>query len=103
MSSKRMYSKRMWLNREDSVSTGSVVAYRGEMIFEDNEKKKVAFLEVADCHNKIRLHVTPTDTMDDFIVKMETLRDFINDYVVYLRSEEKEEEDRFVSVSETIS
>ena len=86
-----MYSKRQWLNKDESPSTGSVVAYRGEMVFE-NGRHKTAFLEISDCSKKVRLHVSPMDKMDDFIIKMEKLRDFIDDFVVYLKTEENEDD-----------
>lgn len=81
-----MYSKRLWLNNEDSPQTGSVVAYRGKMMF-GGDIKMTAFLEISDCHNKSRLHVSPMDTMQDYIIKMEKLRDFVSDYIDYLKSE----------------
>jgi hypothetical protein len=83
-----MYSKRLWLNDTDSPSTGSVVAYRGNMVFGD-ETKMTAFLEISDCHNKARLHVSPMDTMQEYIIKMERLRDFISDYIDYLKKEKQ--------------
>jgi len=83
------YAKRLWLNKESSPSTGSVAAYRGEMMFGDNLKRQTAFLELADCHGKIRLHVSPMDTMEEFIVKMEKLRDFVDDFITYLDKEQE--------------
>lgn len=83
------YSKRMWLNREDSPSTGSVAAYRGSMPV-GSGTRRTAFLEVADCHGKVRLHVTPMDTMNDFISKMEALRDFIDQFVTFLKDEQQQ-------------
>lgn len=82
------YSKRVWLNKNDSPSTGSVVAYRGPRRFNgDEEPVKVAFLEVSDCHSKARLHVSPDDTMQEFVEKMELLRDTVSDFIDYLKSE----------------
>jgi hypothetical protein len=84
------YSKRLWLNKESSPSTGSVAAYRGKMMFGDGLERKTAFLEIADCHNKVRLHVSPMDTMEEFMVKMEKLRDFIDDFILFLDEEQVE-------------
>ena len=80
------YSKRVWLNKNDSPSTGSVVAYHGPKRFNgDEEPVLIAFLEVSDCHSKARLHVSPDDTMFEFIEKMELLRATITDFVLYLK------------------
>lgn len=53
-----IYSKRVWLNKNDSPSTGSVVAYHGPTGWR-KEKEETAFLEISDCSVKCRLHVSP--------------------------------------------
>lgn len=80
------YSKRVWLNDENNPSTGSVVAYHGDVIFVDG-KCETAFLEIADCHTKCRLHLSAGDTPDDFIKKMELLRDTIDNFVKHLHQD----------------
>ena len=42
------------------------------------------FLEIADCRNKIRLHLTSDDTREDFIQKMKILRTEIDLFIEYL-------------------
>jgi hypothetical protein len=78
-----IYSKRVWLNKNDSPSTGSVVAFHGPTVYHKKEEI-VLFLEVADCHNKARLHCAPTDTVIEFIDKMKLLRDSVNDFIIHL-------------------
>jgi hypothetical protein len=83
----RGYSNRKFLNPEGHPSTGSVVAYHGEAPWKKGKKRDIlTILEISDCHNKIRLHRAEVDTLDEFIVKMEKLRDVIDDFVVHLRS-----------------
>ena len=84
---KFLYSKRVWLNDGHLPSTGSVVAYHGDIAYPDGVDKAVAFLEVSDCHSKVRLHFTPTDSMDQFIKKMETLRGVIEDFILHLKAD----------------
>ncbi len=81
------YNKRTWLNRQDSPSTGNVVAYDGYYYCKyDNEVKRRMFLSVSDCNNSIRLHKTDDDTVEDFIKKMELLRDNISEFIEHLKS-----------------
>jgi hypothetical protein len=80
-----MYNKRTWLNPEDSDSTGSVVAYSGEVTDLDTGKKyPEQFLEISDCRTKIRLHLTSDDTPESFITKIKLLRSEIDLFIKYL-------------------
>jgi len=80
------YSNRQWLNPHGHPSTGAVVAYHGVAPWTRKGKKEVmTILEISDCHSKIRLHKAETDSLDDFIAKMETLRDVVGAFVEHLR------------------
>ena len=84
------YSNRQWLNPAGKSSTGSVVAYHGEAPWTNNEKQEtMTVLEVSDCHNKVRLHRSENDTMEEFIEKMEKLRGVIDEFVSYLRRDKE--------------
>ncbi len=48
--SKVYYSHRIWLNSENSRSTGSIVCFDGETIDRD------LFIEIADCCGKVRIY-----------------------------------------------
>lgn len=78
-----MYNKRTWLNSIKSDSTGSVVAFNGEVTYRD-ELIEEMFLEIADCKNKVRLHITSDDTKEDFIEKMKLLRNEIELFINHL-------------------
>ena len=80
------YNRREWLNDEKSASTGNVVAFDG-IIHWDGRPIRRTFLQVSDCNNSIRLHVTEDDTEQDFINKMIKLRDVIDDFIQYLKNE----------------
>ena len=78
-----MYNRRTWLNKPDSPSTGSVVAFEGDVLWK-GEKIQSAFLSVADCNVSARLHKTDGDSMQDFIEKMTLLKDEIELFINYL-------------------
>ena len=80
-----MYNKRTWLNKDDSPSTGNVVAFEGEVMWK-GEKIESAFLSVSDCNVSARLHKTDEDSMQDFIDKMRLLEREINQFIQHLES-----------------
>jgi len=87
-----MYSKRLWLNQENSPSTGAVVAYHGAANWKDGEV--CTFLELSDCHGKVRLHKAKTDSTEDFIRKLRKLAGFAHAFADFLElyaSEQKKE------------
>lgn len=61
-----------WLNKENSPSTGSIVSYDGDVEYTEGESPCV-FIEIADCHQKARLYMAHTDTMEEFIDKIEMM------------------------------
>jgi hypothetical protein len=80
------YNKRTWLNKETSDLTGSVVAFDGRLIDYKGNDYQSTFLEIADCKNKIRLHITSDDTVTDFIDKLELLKSEIESFINRLKS-----------------
>lgn len=80
------YNKRVWLNNELSPSTGNVVAFDGITHWK-GEPIRRTFLQISDCNSSIRLHCTEDDTGQDFINKMIKLRDVIDNFIQYLKSE----------------
>ena len=63
-----VYCERIWLNKDNSPSTGSFVAFDGPSPWKENEE--LTFIEVGDCHEKIRLHIAPMENRADFINKL---------------------------------
>jgi len=82
-----MYSKRVWLNKDSSASTGSVVAFHGETQWRDDKPEITSFFEVADCHCKARLHKTYADDMPSFIAKLRALAAVAEEFATFLESE----------------
>lgn len=84
-----MYNKRAWLNGENSDATSSVVAFDGEVTDQDTQKKYPhMFLEIADCHRKVRIHLTSDDTRKDFLNKIKRLEAEILKFIMYLEENE---------------
>jgi hypothetical protein len=82
-----MYNKRTWLNNSISDSTGSIVAFDGEVKdLDTGNKYPQRFLEIADCRHKIRLHLTSDDSSEDFLNKMKLLRNEIEEFIIYLEN-----------------
>lgn len=68
------HNERVWLNSDGSYSTGSVVAFLGRVNWgKGNGESDEAYLEVADCRGKVKLHRAGHDTLEDFEQKMRTL------------------------------
>ena len=81
---KLKFNKRVWLNPDTSPSTGSVCLYDGPASFTtsiNGDRPRMIFLEVADCHQTARIHLTDTDSPKAFIEKIETLRDVLDQYL----------------------
>lgn len=80
----KVYNKRTWLNQVKSDSTGSVVAFDGDIVDFEGKKYHSTFLEIADCRHKIRLHITSDDTKEEFIEKMKLLKEEIELFINHL-------------------
>lgn len=78
-----MYQRRIWLNREDSPSTGNLVCFDGNRTWH-GEVIRNTFLQISDCSWSIRLHKTEDDDIVDFIDKMKLLRNEVDKFISYL-------------------
>jgi hypothetical protein len=84
-----MYNKRVWVNPEDSPSTGYILAYHGPahwVASKDGERRLESFFEVAYCQQKARLNKCNFDSMDEFIQKIEMVRDAAAEFAFYLKN-----------------
>ena len=77
-----MYNKRTWLNRENSPSMGSVVAFDGDVKYSDGVER-TTFLALSDCGKTIKLSRN-TESIEDFIDKMKLLKSEIDSFINYL-------------------
>jgi len=82
------YSKQAWLNIKGSPSTGAVVAYHGPSPWSEDTDK--TFLEVSDCHYKVRLHKTDVESMRNFIRKLRKLAKIAEDFATWLELRERD-------------
>lgn len=86
---KKTYIERMWLNDDESSSTGSVVACDAPARWAKKGKKgRDIFLEVSDCNSSVRLHQCPRDTSADFLAKMKRLHGVIGRFIEHLEKQE---------------
>ena len=83
---KEYYKTQVFLNPEDSPSTGSVVCYDGEYHYDDGPDR-YAFLEISDCHQKIRLHKCNGDSIKDFTTKLCLLREELDKFIIHLKGD----------------
>lgn len=76
---KKTYSRKTYyksvtqLNPSYSPSTGSIVCYDGDIEYSDDGEQPCVFVEIADCHQKVRLHQAHTDTPQEFIDKIDRM------------------------------
>jgi len=78
-----MYQRRIWLNKEDSPSTGNLVCFDGNTTWHGKSIRNT-FLQISDCSWSIRLHKTEDDNIADFIDKMKLLRNEVDKFISYL-------------------
>ena len=84
------YNKRRWLNKKASQSTGSIVCYNGTVQWNaESDREEHIFVEVADCHNKVRLHKMTDDSLDDFIDKITLMSNQLTKFAEHLRKHGK--------------
>ena len=81
------YKTQTWLNPIDSPSTGSIVCYDGEFKTDEGKLEPWSFLEIADCHQKVRLHSYRGDTDPDaFLKKLKFIYSDLGKFINYLEN-----------------
>ena len=78
----KAYNKRTWLNKDDSPSLGSVVAFDGEVKYSD-AIERTTFLAISDCRKTIKL-IKNTENIEDFINKMKLLKTEVEKFINHL-------------------
>ncbi len=76
------YNKRTWLNKVDSPSLGSVVAFDGDVKYSD-VTERTTFLAISDCGKTIKL-IKNTESIEDFTQKMKLLKREIELFINHL-------------------
>ena len=82
------YNERIFLNKKDSPSTGSIVCFDGKIKWSHKQKKaeRTSFVEFADCQVKVRLHRTSEDRAEDYIEKIKKMKNALVEYIDHLES-----------------
>lgn len=86
-----VYKKQIWLNKENSPSTSNVVVYDGlvkDYVVGDTYRS--TFLSLSDCSKTVKLHIANYDTIEDFIYKLQSLKDIISDFIEHLKQDKNE-------------
>lgn len=73
------FKSEKWLNKENSPSTGSIVCFDGDVEYTEGVEPCM-FVEIADCHSKVRLHKSHTDTTEEFINKIDSMINALEKY-----------------------
>ena len=69
-----VYNRRIWLNSVDSHYTGSITCCDAMNIVNRGKfMERYSFIEIADCHGKIRLHTDDNFPLTEFIAKLRIL------------------------------
>ena len=79
------YNKRIWLNSEDSPSTGNIVCFDGDTTHNGNVARNI-FVSISDCYNSARLHMTEDDSVEDFVKKITLLRNELTNFINHLNT-----------------
>ena len=45
----------------------------------------LSYVEISDCHGKVRIHKADRDSTEEFALKIELLRDTLSEFAQYLR------------------
>ena len=83
------YNKRTWLNKDDSPSLGSVVAFDGEVKYSDATERTI-FLAISDCSKTIKL-IKNTENIEDFTEKLKLLKCEIELFINHLENKKMEQ------------
>jgi len=84
------YNDRLWLNDERISSTGSIVCYSGESSWKkpnSEEPEHTRFVEIADCHSKVRIHQSDLESLQEYIDKIREMKKALERYIQRLEVE----------------
>lgn len=86
--SKVNYNVRTNLNPETSHYTGSVACVDVEDVINQGKfTNRYTFVEIADCHGKVRIHKDPNLEMKDFLTKLRLLSFELSAFANFLEKE----------------
>lgn len=78
------YNTRKWLNALDSHYTGSLVCHDGVVTNRGKPPARYTFLEISDCHGKVRIHYDDNLDMKSYIEKLKLIQSEIDSFIEHL-------------------
>ncbi len=83
--SNSLYNKRTWLNDNDSHYTGSITcAHFTELVNRGKYMEEYCFVELCDCHTKIRIHKDNNHSTKYFINKLKLIQSELQGFIDHL-------------------
>jgi hypothetical protein len=76
------YNKRTWLNKEDSPSLGSVVAFDCDIRYSEGSERTI-FLAISDCNRTVKI-IKNTENIEEYINKLKLLKSEIELFINHL-------------------
>ena len=76
------YKKSIWLNKDDSPSIGSVVAFDGDVKYSNGDERTI-FLAIGDCGRVVKI-IKNTESIDNYIDKLKELKKVVDDFLNHL-------------------
>ena len=88
------FNRRTWLNDEDSHFTGSLVCFDGVVSNQGKPAEEYTFIELRDCHGRVRLHVDKNaeNQLEVFREKLLLMQEEIDLFIDHLNSKLAEQE-----------
>lgn len=86
------YSKRVWLNPNNSPSTGNIIAF-DDIETIDGKPYISQFFKISDCYHIANIHKAEYDTEEDFLNKMILMRDEINLFIEHLKNKKENKDE----------
>lgn len=68
--------------------TGSIVCFDGSVMDFEGKEYPETFVEIADCHRKVRIHKTSDSANEEFLFKLRNLRNEITKFITHLENKE---------------
>lgn len=82
------YNTRQFINEADSHYTGSIVCFDGKALINQGKVlERYTFVEISDCHGKIRIHRDMNHDLQAFINKLSVVEHELKQFRQSLEAE----------------
>lgn len=79
------YNDRLFLNTKDCGATSAMVLFDGIDHTYDNKPVRLSFVEISDCHRKVRIHQTHDNTPSEYLDKIKLIYSRLGSYIKHLQ------------------